>query len=171
MRSNFLIVMRMRKRFMGNALPPLRRALEKGYANHSEVCREEGQAEPQQNRQEFPRIELMAVRRLKQDGRHDVQQDADQEPVQGAERCRILRQTTGKENAGHRGQRKDEHLGPSAHSRTHRGPEDGHQGSRHRELVQANPEKQGPPSPAMVVMVVVPSVAVAMVMGSGGHIV
>lgn len=57
--------------------PPLRRALEKGYANRSEVCREEGQAEPQQNRQEFPRIELMAVRRLKQDGRRDVQQDAD----------------------------------------------------------------------------------------------
>ena len=85
MRSNFLIVMRMRKRFMGNALPPLRQALKKGYANRSEARREEGQAESQQNRQEFPRIELMAVRRLEQDGRGDVQQDADQQAVQGTE--------------------------------------------------------------------------------------
>jgi hypothetical protein len=46
--------------------PPLRQALEKGYANRSEVRREEGQAKPQQNRQEFPCIEFMPVRRLEQ---------------------------------------------------------------------------------------------------------
>ena len=151
--------------------PPLRQALEKGYANRSEVRREEGQAKPQQNRQEFPCIEFMPVRRLEQNGRGDVKQDADQEAVQGAERRRILRQSACKEDAGHRGQREDEHPRPSTHSRGHRRPEDGHEGNRHRELVQANPEKQGPPSPAMVVMMVVPCVVVTVVMGSRGHLV
>lgn len=133
--------------------------------------REEGQAEPQQNCQEFPRIEFMPVRRLKQNGRRDVKQDADKEAVQGAERRCVLRQLACKEDAGHWGEREDENPSPTAHSRSHRGPENGHEGDGHRELVQANPEKKGPPSPAMVVMVVVPAMVVTMVMGRGDHLV
>ena len=116
MRSNFVIVMRMRKRFMMQGFGPhYAFSPEKVTSGRSQVCRHQRQSQSQKDSQEFPSVELVPVGCFKQDGGRDVQQNADEESVQCAERQRILREGFREQDAQERHQGKHGAPRPTAH--------------------------------------------------------
>lgn len=141
--------------------PPLR-SPGKVTSPPSQVRRHQRQGESKKDGQELPAVELVPVRRFKQDGGRDVQQNADEESVQCAECGGILRQGSRKEDAEERHHRKHGDPRPSAYPGRDGGTQDGHEGNRHRQLVKANAEQQPPSAFASMVMMV-PMVVVSMV--------